>query len=465
MHFKRRLVAGACATLCTACSGECNRTRSAPDVGSEPVVVDAALAAPSEAPIVAPIAALSVKPTRPIRFNTSLLGQHFFAELDLEGKVHHGVKLLSITIDGDDQPTFTPPFDLSVNGTLLEGKVANTRYRHYDFHESVWKVKQGESVKDLTLLVKPIGAPQLIFPGALTEEEIEALETAGKNNLKTMKGDRNFSSNTMDGGAVYTFVYQDTRHEGDDISICTTPKNESVAVDVHSLDMRYETDAVLYEDISVYDPYRSAPLPASVKREPRVCHSRKLPLDGPSSPVMPTLPPERDMPVLPSVREELTNVRFEADTFSSVGDIKHRPNTLYIGCLAGGVGKAGTWGFWPDETLSGPKPRGSLDFLENFEAAVRMVRADYCGDGKSYTDVGTQIVVDYQWPVLVATDKWSRPSAPSDPLEALWTPQGAACVETPRERAPKCKFKMPRCTVCATPDDYKFSSHIVKPDD
>jgi hypothetical protein len=64
--------------------------------------------------------------------------------------------------------------------------------------------------------------------------------------------------------------------------------------------------------------------------------------------------------------------------------------------------------------------------VELFEACTRMMRADYCGDGNSYTIDGTQI------------DQWdNRGVAAPDHLpgvtfEAAWTPHGMACYQHPR---------------------------------
>lgn len=71
---------------------------------------------------------------------------------------------------------------------------------------------------------------------------------------------------------------------------------------------------------------------------------------------------------------------------------------------------------------------GATDVDER-QATLRMFRADYCGDGTSYTVLGTKI--DF-------TDDGARrhvefnPELMSEVLEAYWNQDGAICLGTPR---------------------------------
>lgn len=101
----------------------------------------------------------------------------------------------------------------------------------------------------------------------------------------------------------------------------------------------------------------------------------------------------------------------------TVGDhaqLGYRPNTIFIGCLSGGVGKAGYWGY----------PRHVVGSDERFTGAVRMVRADYCGTGDSFTKVGQAVSVTDIWQINTLVQNLPR--------EALWDENGAACVLRPR---------------------------------
>jgi hypothetical protein len=57
-------------------------------------------------------------------------------------------------------------------------------------------------------------------------------------------------------------------------------------------------------------------------------------------------------------------------------------------------------------------------------ACVRMLRADYCGDGVSHTVNGTLINVYDSLGIQTDTESW--------PVDAAWTPNGATCVNNVR---------------------------------
>lgn len=103
----------------------------------------------------------------------------------------------------------------------------------------------------------------------------------------------------------------------------------------------------------------------------------------------------------------------------STGDIDARPNTLQFGCLTSAVGKAALWGYAPDS------PSLASVTLEEFETSTRMVRADYCADGTSYTAVGQ---------VISMSDRWGiNQYANGHTTEAAWKAgQGATCLRRKR---------------------------------
>ncbi len=95
------------------------------------------------------------------------------------------------------------------------------------------------------------------------------------------------------------------------------------------------------------------------------------------------------------------------------GAMAAREHTMFVACLSGAVGKAYKWGYDPEDSVS------------DFEAAVRMVRADYCFDGASWTVNGTSMQVQDRL----------RSGAflyPGYPTEAVWTRTGLACLSQPR---------------------------------
>jgi len=96
------------------------------------------------------------------------------------------------------------------------------------------------------------------------------------------------------------------------------------------------------------------------------------------------------------------------------GHVTPREHSLYLGCISAAVGKTGNWGYpsWEIGT-------------NYFTTAVRTVRADYCGDGESWTKKGNALQVRDVW-------GFSDFVNASNKTEAIWDKRGAACLGTPR---------------------------------
>jgi hypothetical protein len=89
--------------------------------------------------------------------------------------------------------------------------------------------------------------------------------------------------------------------------------------------------------------------------------------------------------------------------------------------LGGRIGKTALWGYAPDNP-SANRPDLSL---EDFEGAHRMVGAEYCGDGKSWTRPGEAVTIKDKWNI-------NQHSVDATSDEAVWTNNGALCLGTPR---------------------------------
>lgn len=88
-------------------------------------------------------------------------------------------------------------------------------------------------------------------------------------------------------------------------------------------------------------------------------------------------------------------------------------------CRGAALAKAVEWGYRPWASHAGTP-------LEDYhEAAVRMIRADYCGDGVHHTTNGNPIDVADRLGIQVSDTTW--------PVEAKWGPDGAVCLNTPRK--------------------------------
>jgi hypothetical protein len=95
---------------------------------------------------------------------------------------------------------------------------------------------------------------------------------------------------------------------------------------------------------------------------------------------------------------------------------------LVLTCTSGALGKCVRWGyrFW-EEKLGGPP----LDALH--QACIRMVRADYGGDGSANTRDGTLITFCDRFGINPCEGGGADMS-----FEAAWAPDGAVCVARPR---------------------------------
>lgn len=97
------------------------------------------------------------------------------------------------------------------------------------------------------------------------------------------------------------------------------------------------------------------------------------------------------------------------------------PGRLLITCTGGAEGKCVRFGYKPwHETPDG------TSLAAYYQACVRLVRADYCGDGIGHTRNGTPI--DLFDTIGIQRDEVARGMT----LEAVWGPEGAVCVRHTR---------------------------------
>ncbi|MEZ4448475.1 MAG: ADYC domain-containing protein [Nannocystaceae bacterium] len=97
------------------------------------------------------------------------------------------------------------------------------------------------------------------------------------------------------------------------------------------------------------------------------------------------------------------------------GDMSIRKNTIQIACFSSATGKTATWNYLYH-----------LYDVKTFETMVRMIRADYCGDGYSWTEPGQKLQLEDVYGVNGFVD-------PSGKDEAFWVVGGAAaCLNLPR---------------------------------
>ncbi|WP_414654061.1 ADYC domain-containing protein [Hyalangium sp.] len=113
------------------------------------------------------------------------------------------------------------------------------------------------------------------------------------------------------------------------------------------------------------------------------------------------------------------------------GARKDMEGRFTFACENGAIAKCIKWGYKPWAEKGG-QPLEPLH-----QACTRMVRADYCGNGRSHTSLGT--VFDFYDDLQVQTRTLQRVSN-WDPargtFEAAWGPEGAVCLARTRDGSP-----------------------------
>lgn len=82
-------------------------------------------------------------------------------------------------------------------------------------------------------------------------------------------------------------------------------------------------------------------------------------------------------------------------------------------CMGGAIAKCVLWGYRPWATYNG------TSLAQYHQACTRMVRADYCGTGRSYTKTGNRINFYDTLGIQQDTESWV--------FEAAWDVNGAQC--------------------------------------
>ena len=95
------------------------------------------------------------------------------------------------------------------------------------------------------------------------------------------------------------------------------------------------------------------------------------------------------------------------------------PGVFELICTSGAQGKCVRFGYHPWERTPDGRP-----MRDHYDACVRMVRADYCGDGRTWTREGTFIDV---WDDL-GIQKSDTGADATFSFEAGWSPIGSVCV-------------------------------------
>jgi ADYC domain len=112
-----------------------------------------------------------------------------------------------------------------------------------------------------------------------------------------------------------------------------------------------------------------------------------------------------------------------AGSWTASGEHREEVGAFIVACSSGAIGKCVRFGYKPWTTS--PDGRSMWDL---HQACVRMIRADYCGNGRANTRDGVRIEFYDRLGI-------QRPEpAEGMSFEAAWGPDGAVCVAHPRLR-------------------------------
>jgi hypothetical protein len=109
-------------------------------------------------------------------------------------------------------------------------------------------------------------------------------------------------------------------------------------------------------------------------------------------------------------------------SWTADGEPQPGADRITFACTSGAIGKCIRFGYKPWKTVDG------VALARYHAACIRMVRADYCGDGRPHTVDGTWIDI---WDGLGIQTRDQRPGHP-EVFEAAWSPTGAAYLNMPR---------------------------------
>lgn len=149
--------------------------------------------------------------------------------------------------------------------------------------------------------------------------------------------------------------------------------------------------------------------------------------------------------------------------WDSTGAHSAAGGAITLGCTSGVLAKCVRWGYRPWQTVGG---RSLTDY---HQACTRMARADYCGDGTSHTEDGTEIDMYDDLGIQQRT-----PMNLLSPMlfDAAWSPSGAYCIQKERwmrlltltSIPDSCRQKFQLALLTTSPVDARDLCLVVRPD-
>ncbi len=119
-----------------------------------------------------------------------------------------------------------------------------------------------------------------------------------------------------------------------------------------------------------------------------------------------------------------------AGWWDASGSLHSDAGSFTFACKTGVISKCYRWGYRPwDGPATYPRVGVTVTLAQVHQACTRMARADYCGDGRSFTYDGTLINL---WDLLKPQFQVRASDAPSLTFEAGWSEKGAVCLSHAR---------------------------------
>jgi hypothetical protein len=115
--------------------------------------------------------------------------------------------------------------------------------------------------------------------------------------------------------------------------------------------------------------------------------------------------------------------------------VPNKDRWLTLACAGSAAAKLRLMNYGPQSDFDGA---GNSASVAQRQATLKMLTADYCGDGTSYTANGTRLAWEN-------ADGTVATSTPLGALEAVWTSKGALCLEATRLANAKVACGLPTC--------------------
>lgn len=132
--------------------------------------------------------------------------------------------------------------------------------------------------------------------------------------------------------------------------------------------------------------------------------------------------------------------------------IPNQTNWITLACAGSAAAKMSLLGYGPHAEFTDASAPPSV---ARRQATLKMITADYCGGGHSYTEDGTQLWWENQSGTVV-------PDGGVGALEAIWTQNGAVCLDVPRVVSPsEVACTLPSCAAFSL-DDGEWATYNVE---